>query len=315
MSRIQQIILDARDTLADTSEQRWTDERLLKLVSEAQEDIVIHNELLKASVSIPIVTGQAIYALPDDCYMILRASVDSREIPLLTYTVMDESARREAYTNDRSDSWERDRGFFANSDFDSQTVVWEDSTGKDVEALIYDNRNPLEIRVYPIPDDTITHEDYTFENAGTVIFVGDEMLGVAVDIETDGLPDYTFDSPYGGITDMADPLISFENFLSDFGIVTDMSETQERFTIWYTKAPPRLASLTEELSVPMMYDRAMKYYVIGHAYDDDNDTKNEAKSEKALRLYAREFELAARHSRKDGVSTPNIRTHYRSAFE
>jgi len=316
MSRITEIISRARDTLADPNSDRWDDPRLLRLVSEAQEDIVIHTELLKSRIDIPLVVGQAEYDLPADCYRIIRAAVDNREIPLLTNTIMDENARRLVYADNVQDYFERDSDSFnVRTSFDSRSLKWEDATGGEVEAVIFDNRNPLKIQFYPIPDDTVSDSDYTFQNANTVTYVGDEMLGLVTDIETTDLPNYTFDSPYGVLTSMFDPLVTTEVMESIYGIVVQIMETDGMVSIWYTSTALILSSTADQLLIPTMYDKALKYYVIAHAYDDDYDTASLKKSAKFLKLYEREFDLARKFSATDGIKSPSHRSHYRSPWE
>lgn len=313
-TRIENILSRARDTLADPDKERWSDARLLRLLSEAQEDIAIHAELLKTTAFISLVVGQSEYDLPSDCYRILRASTASHEIPLTSYTTMDENARRQIYGDNTLDSWERDRGFISRSDFDNRQITWEDTTGGEIEALVYDNRDPTKIRLYPIPDETITEAEYTFENAGPIVFVGDELYGVATAIE--GPPNYTFDSVYGVATSLFDPAVQTEIMESDLGVVTSVTETKSVVTIWYTKSAPEVTdALTDTLAIPQMYDKALKYYIIANAFDDDYDTSNQQKSGKALVQYERELELARKHSRTDGIKGPHHRTHYRNAFE
>lgn len=314
-TRIETILSKARNTLADPDKERWTDPRLLELLSEGHEDIVIHTEMLKATVDIPLVVNQAEYDLPIDCYRIYRASVQSHEIPLLSYTTMDENARREIYSESTTNYWERDRGFIARSDFDSRQITWEDTTGTEVEAVIYDNRNPLRIRFYPIPDDTIAASEYTFENAGPTVFVGDELYGVVTDIETPDLPNYTFDSVFGVVTNFFDPAIDVEFIDSVFGVVTAVNETDGFVRLWYSKSVPDVLTVNDTLLIPTMYNKALKYFIISHAFDDDFDTANEKKSAKFLTLYLREFDMAKRHSSTDGIKGPHHRTHYRNAFE
>lgn len=309
-TRIENIISRARDTLADPDAERWSDARLLRLLSEAQEDLVIHTELLKQSVALPLVIGQAVYDLPSDCYRILRASTDAHEIPLQSFNEMDEAARRDIYTTDSQNQ----RNSIIGSDFDNRQATWEDTTGSEVEAIIYDHRNPSSIRFYPIPNDSVATSQYTFENAGPIVFVGDELYGVVTAVE--GPPDYTFDSVYGAATSFFDPSVQFEYIDSPYGVVTSITETKGFVTIWYTSVPAELTDvLLSTLVVPKMYDKALKYYIIANAFDDDYDTRHEQKSAKALVLYQRELELAQKYSMTDGIKGPHHRTHYRTAFE
>jgi len=315
MSRIETIITKARQHLSDEAKERWTDDRLLSLVSDAQEDVVVHSELLKTTVVIPLIVGQAEYDLPTDCYRLLRASTNAHEIPMVSYTTMDENARREIYSEDTLDYWERDRGFIARSDFDNRQITWEDTTGSEIEAVIYDNRDPSKIRFYPIPDDGIATSEYTFENAGPIVFAGDEMLGVVTDIETDGASDYTFDSPYGVVTSLFDPFIDVEILEDTDGVVSQINETEGFVTVWYTQVPTELTDVLATLSIPRLYDKALRYYVVANAYADDHDTRSNEKSTKYTQMYAREFERASKFGETDGIRGPNHRTHYRNAFE
>lgn len=301
--------------MSDEEVERWTDARLLSLVSDAQEDIIFHTELLKTRVTISLIVGQAEYDLPSDCYRLLRASTDFHEVPMVSYTTMDENARREIYAEDTLDYGQRDRGFISRSDFDNRQITWEDTTGSEVEAVIYDNRDPSKIRFYPIPDDGIANAEYTFENAGPLVYSGDEMLGVVTDMESDGLSDYTFDSPYGVVTSLFDPFVEVEVMESIYGVVTQINETEGFVTIWYTKVPPTIATDQDDLLIPRMYDKALRYFIVSHAYDDDHDTRSETKSAKFGNLYLREFERAKKFGETDGIRGPHHRTHYRSAFE
>lgn len=313
-TRIETILSKARDTLADPSKERWSDDRLLRLLSEAQQDIVIHKELLKTTVSIPLIVGQAIYDLPDECYRILRASTNGYEIGLRSYDRMDEQAKNYIRNDDTSMYWQRHHGSVVRSDFDNRNISWEEDTGSEIEAVIYDNREPNKIRFYPIPNEEIAQAEYTFENAGPIVFAGDELLGVVTDIETDGSPDYTFDSPYGVVTSLFDPFVDIEIMESIDGVVTQVNETEGFVTIYYTQAAPEITELDAALSIPTMYDKAMKYYIIAHAYDDDYDTRNQEKSNKFLKLYERELVIAEKFSARDGTKAANFQSTYRGAF-
>lgn len=311
-TRIENIISKARDRLADPTGERWSDARLLRLVNDAHEDIVIHSEMLKATVDIPLVVNQFIYELPSDCYRLLRASYEATPLPLLSYNAMDEQGRKQIVNDTAMDYWERDKDRSVD-DFDSRQVTWQDDTGSTVEAVIFDNRNPQQIRFYPIPDEGIADSEYTFENAGPIEFAGDELYGVVTAIE--GPPDYTFDSVYGCVTALYDPSVNVELIESVYGVVTSISETKGMVRIWYTKKPAELTTVDSELEVPCMYDKALRYYVIASAFEDDYDTGNAEKSRTAWAQYEREMSLARKFNETDGVRNAVYRTQYRSAFE
>ena len=212
MSRIDSIIVRARDKLVDTEKQRWSDARLLRLADEAQKDIARHSKLLKATYSFSLEIGEAHYDLPEDLWLITRATFNDCEIPLLSYDQLDEQALKVDH------------------------ICWDTVTSSNIECLVYDNRDLQTIRVYPIPDDSIAENDYTFQNAGyldAIIYSGTpfgvltgvpdidqlvEELGVIVDAEalvylvTDPtscngvtlIDDVVFNSPYGVLAEVQD---------------------------------------------------------------------------------------------------------------
>jgi hypothetical protein len=115
-------------------------------------------------------------------------------------------------------------------------------------------------------------------------FHGDEMLGITV-----GIDDYSVTKDYGVVTNLYDPEIGQEVFNSAYGIITSISETAGKISIWYNKCPDELTTLESEVEIPSMFDIAMKHYIVAHAFDDDLDTKYAEKSSKAFLYYEREL--------------------------
>lgn len=122
-------------------------------------------------------TNKIFYDLPDDLWLITRATFDSEPLPLLSYGQMD-----------------RDRH------------SWEEDTGPGIEALVYNLRNVQEIRIYPIPNDDFPIEYYSigsdfgvtteFEDADV-----SDVFGVLSNIESTPGDTVTFDSVYGVVVD------------------------------------------------------------------------------------------------------------------
>jgi hypothetical protein len=305
-TRIESILTRARDSLADAAKERWSDEHLLRILDEGQKDIARHTRLLKDETDIPLVEGQAVYKLPSDLWLITRAAFDGCLIPLRTHNELDELVRTRALSNEH-DYHER-RGY-TSYDRVTGSFCWELDTGSEVTALVFDKRNLDEIRVYPIPDEGIASNSYTFTTDNPE-FAGAELLGVATDIT-----DYSFDSVFGVVTDMYDPLVEVENFPSDFGVLTGVNEAEGVVHIWYIKNPTDITSVDDILEIPSMFDTALKHYVVAHAYDDDIDTGSQQKSIKALQYYERELDVGRRTDATDGVRYSKRRTDYRGAFE
>jgi hypothetical protein len=86
--------------------------------------------------------------------------------------------------------------------------------------------------------------------------------------------------------------------------------------LWYVKLPTTVVDINSNLDIPSFFDTAIRYYVIGSAFLDDNDAASQAKSQTFLTLYERELQLAKDTTAKDAVSNPAARTTtYRGAFE
>ena len=150
MSRIDDIILRTRDVLADLDQQRWTDAQLLRLVDDGQKDIATHSKILKSSYTFSLADGVHTYTLPDNIWLITRASdQDGCRLALISYDSMDEQVEKLGVT--RTHRNQQRFPHTVNFDFFPK-YCWETDTGKSPLALVYDNRNLNQIRVYPIPD-------------------------------------------------------------------------------------------------------------------------------------------------------------------
>jgi len=310
-TRIESILTRARDTLADPKKERWSDDRLLRLLDEAQQDVAKQSKLLKGTYDLSLVIGQAEYTLPDDIWLIVRATFDDYEIPLKSYDTMGEQARKSELSRSSSYGAERTLGYSVDLDSSYRRFNWKVLEGSTMESLIFDNRNLQSIRVYPIPDAAIAQSAYTFENAGTVEYVGDELLGVSTSIT-----DYTQNSVYGVITSLYEPAIETEIFDSVYGVVTGATESEVVVKIWYIKTPTALATLADDLELPRMFDVALKHYVVGHALRDDIDTQYREMGAESLALYERELQIA--RSTSSTNATKNAVNHtstYRGGFE
>lgn len=305
-TRIQKIINDARYKLGDTEKSRWSDLRLLRLVDAAQKDFVEQTQILKGTLNLLLKEQVAIYDLPENLWYIERAAFDNLPLALKTHDEMDDFTMSLGVNNNNQGSeatyWQKDF-------LDSVRFKWDDDTGRQPLALIYDMRDMDTIRVYPIPEglsDTV----YPFVSTPPVEFVGDELMGVVVDME-----DYTFNSPFGVVVGLYDPAIEQEHFVSPYGGVTGIAESSANVRIWYIRKAKDLVSEFDLLELPSVYDDALMHYVVGHAYDDDLDTRSEAKSQKALANYDRKLQVAKTAARRDHVKSSSTgKATYRGPF-
>jgi len=127
-TRIDNILINARDSLSDPQGDRWTDQRLLRLINEAQETIALKGRLLRTSTTGTIVSGTATYTAPSDCATVLRIVINNQRIDELTHEELDDTEG-----------------------------AWEDDTGTDVAGVVFDKSNADKFLFYPIP----TNPTYT----------------------------------------------------------------------------------------------------------------------------------------------------------
>lgn len=291
-TRIERIFQKARVTLADKDGERWTDEDLLLLLDEAHKDFCRQTQLLAGRVELPIVVGNAYLELPDDIWLITRATYDGERLPIITYTDLDHMTFVHRF---------KDFGINVGSD-------WEDDTGRP-EAILYDRRNLNELRIYPIPDESIVEAEYTFADNPDVGFVGSGRLGVTV-----GIDDYSFDSEFGVVVNTYEPDIEREFYETRFGVVTDISENSGLIKLYYVKMPETILTVDDELQTPAMFDEALKFYIIAHAFMNDINAEYQQKGTQQLAFYERELKIGQKTEARDGTRTGTMSTNYRRVF-
>lgn len=329
MSRIDDILLRVRDTLADPLGDRWPTDRLLRLVDEAQKDICRRAKLLRTKVDIPVYEGQATYTLPNNLLLLDRVLFNTKALPLIDHVKMDE----------------KDLG-------------WETDIGN-VSAVIFDKQNRSTIKLYPIPVVDTTAGEYEFVPAvwledieynldnygiitqGEIGDVVDSDYGITSDIDslyyvyvppncscdnlmlieddissdfglvseiltlekdfvandssygvTVSIDNYAIDYDFGVLATIKDEDFSYENFNSDFGILTSWTVSNSLLTIYYLKKPNTITDVTDELEIDDIFDNAIKYYVTGKALRDDMDTQNRIVGNEELNFYTRELQEA-----------------------
>ncbi len=157
-TRIEEILLRVRDTLADPSGSRWSPERLIRLLDEAQKDICRQSKILKGKTTLPIVPGVALYDLPTDINIVDRVLYEGQKLPILSHADMDTI---------RTD-WE--------------TVV---SDVLKIDYIIYDKLNQRQLKIYPTPASTV---DVSLDSPyGTLVdingFTMSDIYGVVTDVE------------------------------------------------------------------------------------------------------------------------------------
>jgi hypothetical protein len=163
---VSSLISAIRPLVGDENSTRYTDDRILDIINEAQRDLVKKTGMLVTKSEIALVAEQADYTLPSDLYSLSRVTVGGIRIPFSSTSLMDE----------KSDSWEN--------------VV-----GTSPEYIIYDQSNLDEIRVYPIPSTvTLVSEPPTTTLEGSMPYGA--FMGYSSDTNTSGVINGTLQITY-----------------------------------------------------------------------------------------------------------------------
>lgn len=211
-TRVADIITRARDTLADPKKERWSDDRLLRLLDEAQKDFARQTSLLKGYVNIMLEPYNAEYTLPIDCWRVTRAHYAGCLLPPLSFEAIDQ-----------------------------QDLAWYTRKGDSLIALVFDQRNENIIRCYPIPTEAAIQSDsYTFTPAsrfGVVTSLSDYTLdshyGVVTSLQDSAIAQEIFSSPYGVVTSISETEGALEIFyIRDPKTIADLADELEVSSRW-----------------------------------------------------------------------------------
>lgn len=288
MGRIATVLLKARDSLSDPNATRWSNDRLLRLLDEAQIDIATKARLLRTYIDIPIKADIAEYNLPSEALIVSRCLNTNGAIVSDVTTNVERTP-----TPIRS-----------HEQMDIQDLSWESRTGDGVEALIFDKMNPGKIKVYPIPTTADNFSAYaTTSDFGPVT----DSTGDIVDV-------------FGVVTDITTSSTLTASFTSDFGMVTDMETYVTSLVVYYYKKPMTLddyskIDVDQELEIDTVFDKALKHYIVGMALRDDKDTQNRQLGNEELMLYAEEMRLAMSLSSTDNLQATPSHSSYNTGFE
>lgn len=285
MGRIAKILLRVRDSLSDPNAKRWSNDRLLRLIDEAQVDIATKAKLLRTTANVAVTADKAIYDLPSDAIDVTRCV---KAIPLTT----GEQEKIKLLIK-------------SHADMDEIDPFWETETGTEIEFIVFDKLSPNQIKVYPIStiDDDIS----------TYLFPTD--FGVTTDSTGDVVnPDF------GVVTDITTTATFTKSFNSDFGVLTDMDSVVASLIIYYNKRPATIDDYSlidtgQVLEVDEVFDKAIKHYVVGMCLRDDKDTQNRQMGSEELLLYTEEVKFAKGLSASDRMRDTRAPSSYITGFE
>lgn len=275
MGRIATLMLRIRDSLSDPNANRWSNDRLLRLIDEAQKVTARKAKLLRSRAEVAVISEIATYDLPSEASILTRVLASDAPSTATDTEISRQSVRLKSHQQ-----------------MDEIDPDWESQTGDGIEYIVFDKLNPQQFKVYPIPIDSDSVSEHTFTS------------------DYGELTDSTGDTvdPYGVVTDLTTTDILVTTFTSDLGIVTDMSSLITSLVVYYLHRPPTLDDYTKiDVEQPLVisedWDNALKHYVVGMCLRDDKDTQNRTVGNEELGFYVDELTEAMGDSSKDFTSS------------
>ena len=121
MTRIESILLQVRDVLADHKKQRWSDEVLIRLLNEGLLNFILQARTLKLKAYIELENNTAVYDLS-----------------------------KYAISIDRVQYLEKVLGSKTEEEMDKMNISWQIKEGSEPELIVFDNQKQGVFRIYPI---------------------------------------------------------------------------------------------------------------------------------------------------------------------
>lgn len=125
MSRIQDILINVRDILADTEKTRWSDDALIRLLNIGVKDFVLATECIKEKLYIELEPGVHTYDISQYVLKFIRVQYMDKDISVKTHMELDK----------------------INSE-------WQLTTDTTIQYCVFDHLKSGSIRVYPTPSGT-----------------------------------------------------------------------------------------------------------------------------------------------------------------
>lgn len=277
MSRIRDIINDARITLNDPDESRWKNNVIYSFLNEALNEISKKTYMLRTSSDIYMLKGVSVYSLPTDTLKMHIAMYDNREIPLIGRSAFTVNTTE---TNNHG-SRRRRHGVNTNSDFGLHDRVgydWITVEGDDVLAIVYDEEGVHNFRVYPIP----TKEEIIVESSEQFGFISGISAPSTVDLDSN----------------------------QETGIATGLSDTNY-VTVIRSFKHPKVNNVDDVLLFPEFCDSAIKHYITYKSFRTDNSELNRDFGNEEYRIFMEMMKDVLKMSSKQFITASHHRSRYR----
>ena len=304
------IMTQVRERLGDEKKQRWSDNRLLSIVSQGQVDICIESGFLRREVIIPLINNESIYQLPSNCITVKRVEYNDLLLPLFARGDQDIPRVPTAdYTALKS-----------NINMDKLEIVPAPTDIENDIAYIKGDLSDDSFQVSPLYGVVTRSSDPVIEivplygaTTGVTLDVSNnevsdkrgEIAGQSTDVLAVETPSgnygvvvtmaYTLDSDkYGFISSVADHEVS-----GYYGISTNVAKLANTFKVYYVAAPVKLQFKEAILILPNIWEDLLMRYVVGTALQDDNDANNIQRGELEIAKYEKKLKTISDMSAKD----------------
>ena len=292
------IIVQARERLGDLNKQRWTDNRLLSIVSQGQTDICIESGYLRREVYIPLALTESIYKLPDDCLEVKRVEFDGTLLPLHTRSDKDRlranitseyTAYKSNLNTDKIEIQPRIEKLSVNISFVKGEIIGENISLTPLFGVITYSDNPL-IEISPafgaVTSSTgnVTADKEPSNGYGEIAGSNLDTFELSTPNNnygvTTGIALSNVTNKYGFITDVKGSEVS-----GFFGVTANISAIKDAIKVYYTAIPRKLRFINAVLVIPEVWEELLLRYVVGTALQDDNDANNIQRGELELQKY------------------------------
>lgn len=178
------LLKDIRYSLSDTTRERWSDERLLSLMTEAIKELSAKTILFVETVIVVVQDDVVDVDLSDRATKIVRAEYMDEPLPMKAFAEMDHLDRR-----------------------------WQTKKGDKVQAIVYDKQKRGLVKLYPIPQNNIA--DYvTYPNG---------VYGIVTDLSYSDVQPVMHDH-YGDISGVPDEALIKFYYVRKHENVTDVNQ-------------------------------------------------------------------------------------------
>lgn len=319
------LIDSARGRLGDEKSQRWSDKRLISIVSQGQANICKATGLYRKEVYIPLANGRTRYLLPLDCIRVKRIEYSGTNLDVLTRRDYENLNVTLADTDfvALKDNLDMNKLELipAPSDITTDVIVTDDTgvdsflftstvgvvTIMDVPYVVAPTVGVITSTVESLDEVTpgqhttvfgeITSTPELTEPNGLASALTSDLLGVTTNISAAG----TTPVPVG---DKAGFIVSSDVYkvVGHYGLVGTVADYSNVLHVYYEAVPALLSLLADSLVIPDIWEEAMMRYIVGTALQDDNDANNIQRGELELQKYTVEVAKANEVSSKDFAS-------------